>query len=112
MAKVFSLYCGSVIVAVAAAIAGRAIKFDGTLPAAGDRVQGVARSDGAVGTRVPVDQLGLTECEAGAAFVKGAELQIDALGRFVTKTTGAKVGVAEESATAAGQKVSVWVQQF
>jgi hypothetical protein len=112
MAKMFSIYCGSVIAAVAAAVAGRAIKYDGTLPAAGDRVQGVARADGAIGTRVPVDQLGLVEVEAGAAFVKGAELQVDALGRFITKAAGAKVGVAEEAATAAGQKVSAWIQQF
>jgi hypothetical protein len=112
MAKVYSLYCGSVIVAVAAAIAGRAIKFDGTLPAAGDRVQGVARSDGAIGSLVPVDELGLTEVEAGAAFANGAELQVDALGRYVTKAAGMKVAVAREAATAAGQKVSVWVQQF
>jgi hypothetical protein len=110
--KTFPLYTDSVVVAGAAAVAGRFIKFDGTVPAAGDRCQGVARTAGAIGARVPVDELGVVLVEAGAAFALGASLQVDASGRAVTKAAGQQVAIAREAATAAGQLVEAYVSQF
>lgn len=110
--KTYPLYTDSVVVAGAAAVAGRFIKFDGTVPAAGDRCQGVARTAGAIGARVPVDELGVVLVEAGAAIAAGAAIQADSSGRAVTKAAGQQTGIAREAASAAGQFIECWVAQF
>lgn len=69
---------------------------------------GVTRSDAVVGDKIPVDVLGTAIVEAGAAVAVGATLKSDASGRAITwATSGAKVGLALEAATAAGQFIEV-----
>lgn len=65
---------------------------------------GVCRFDGVSGDKAPVDVLGTTIVEAGAAYAAGATLKIDASGRAITwATSGAKVALALEAAGAVGE---------
>lgn len=69
---------------------------------------GVSRVAGVSGDYAPVDVLGTAVVEAGAAVSAGASLKSDASGRAITwATSGAKVGIALEAATAAGQMIEV-----
>lgn len=69
---------------------------------------GVARSTAAVGEPVAVDVHGTAVVEAGAAFADGATLKCNASGQAITwATSGARVAIALEAATAAGQLVEV-----
>jgi Uncharacterized conserved protein (DUF2190) len=95
-----------------AAVVGRFTKFDGTLPASGDRCKGVWQMPNAVGVLTPVACDGIIPCESGAAFAEGTALQVDATGRLITKAAGVQVAVAWEAATGAGQTVRAWVDQF
>lgn len=69
---------------------------------------GVARSAGVSGDKIPVDAIGTAVVEAGAAIALGATLEVDASGRAVTwATSGAKVGIALQAASAAGNFIEV-----
>ena len=69
---------------------------------------GVARSGGVAADKVTVDVLGTVVVEAGAAVAAGATVKSDASGRAITwVTSGARVGLALEAATAAGQFIEV-----
>lgn len=69
---------------------------------------GVARTAAAAADRIPVDVLGTTVVETGASFSAGATLKSDASGRaIVWATSGAKVALALEASTGAGQFVEV-----
>lgn len=69
---------------------------------------GVTRSAGATAEKVSVDVIGTAIVEAGAAIAAGATLKSDSLGRAITwATSGAKVGLALEPATTAGQLIEV-----
>lgn len=73
---------------------------------------GVTNSAGVAGDKVSVDVLGTTIVEAGAAIAAGATLKSDSSGRAITwVTSGAKVGIALDAATAAGQKIEVLLIQ-
>ena len=67
---------------------------------------GVARTAAVSGDKIPVDVLGTVVIESGAAFSAGATLKADASGRgIVWVTSGAKIALALEAATGAGQFV-------
>lgn len=69
---------------------------------------GVARSSGVSADRIAVDVLGTAVVESGAAVAVGATLKVDSSGRGITwVTSGAKVGLALEAASAAGQMIEV-----
>lgn len=69
---------------------------------------GVACSDAVDGAALAVDVLGTTIVEAGAAIADGATLKSDANGKAITwAVSGAKVAVAMEAASAAGQFIEV-----
>lgn len=69
---------------------------------------GVARTAGVSGDKIAVDVLGTAIVESGAAFSAGATLKSDASGRGITwATSGAKIALALEAATAAGQFIEV-----
>ncbi len=69
---------------------------------------GVARVAGVSGEDIPVDTLGTAIVEAGAAIAAGATLKSDASGRGITwVTAGAKVAIALQAATAAGEFIEV-----
>jgi hypothetical protein len=65
---------------------------------------GVSRTGGISGERVPVDVLGTTIIESGAAIAAGATLKSDATGRGITwVTSGARLAIALEAAGGAGE---------
>ena len=69
---------------------------------------GVSRTGGNSGDKVTVDALGTACVEVGAAVTAGNTVKSDASGRAIPwATSGAKVGVALEAATAAGQFIEV-----
>jgi len=69
---------------------------------------GVCRQAAVAADRVTVDFLGTAIVEAGAAVSAGATVKSDASGRAITwVTSGAKVGIALEAATASGQLIEV-----
>lgn len=69
---------------------------------------GVARSSAVSGDRLPVDSIGTATVEAGAAVSAGATLKSDSQGRAITwVTSGGRLGIALEAATAAGQFIEV-----
>ena len=91
-----------------AVAANRFVTPDGTMAGADVNTLGVTRSTGNIADKVPVDVLGTTIVEAGAAIAAGATLKPDATGRAITwVTSGAKVAVALGAATAAGQFIEV-----
>lgn len=98
----------TVTVLAAAALARfRFVTFAGAVPAAGARVMGVAATDFDNGELAGVNTHGELLVEAGAAISAGAEVETDASGRAVTKTTGVAFGVARDAATAAGDIIRV-----
>ena len=69
---------------------------------------GVARQSGVSGDKITVDVIGTAQVESGAAISAGATVKVDSSGRAITwATSGAKVGIALEAATGAGQVIEV-----
>lgn len=69
---------------------------------------GVTRLAGVSGDDVPLDVLGTTIVEAGAAVAAGATLKSDATGRGITwVTAGARLGIALQAAAGAGEFIEV-----
>lgn len=97
------------VTAAAAITEHRAVSVTGGVPAAGAAVFGIAKSDGAIGAKVPVAALGTAIATAGAAIAAGAALETDNQGRVITKTTGVTIGrmAPGEVAAAAGDKVEI-----
>ncbi len=80
----------------------------GTQAGADANTLGVCRTAGVSGDKAPVDVLGTAVVEAGAAISAGASLKSDSSGRAITwASSGAKVGIALQAATAAGQFIEV-----
>ena len=95
-------------VAVSAITACRFVTALGAQAGADANTLGAACAPAAIGEAFSVDVRGTTTVEAGAAIALGATLKSDASGRAITwAATGAKVGIALEAATAAGQFIEV-----
>lgn len=100
------------VLATAATLANRFMSIAGGVPAAGAACYGVSQTDGAIGQYVPVVTVGTAYVETGAAIAAGAEIECDAQGRAITRTTGkilARVAPGQAAASAAGQKIEVIV---
>lgn len=95
------------VVATAALTQYRAVTAAGAVPGAGARCLGVTDFSAASGDRVSVGVLGTVIAEAGAAFALGAALEVDALGRYITKNAGVTVAHALAAAGAAGNLVEI-----
>ncbi|MBB5204406.1 hypothetical protein HNQ51_001720 [Inhella inkyongensis] len=95
------------VLAVAALPKLRFVTFAGGVPAAGARTLGVAAVNADNGEQTPVNTHGELLVEAGAAIAVGAEVETDASGRAITKTTGVVCGVARDAATAAGEFIRI-----
>lgn len=88
--------------------ASRFVTAAGAQAGADANTLGVAKTAGVSGDRVALDVLGTAIVEAGAAVSAGATLKSDASGRAIPwATSGAKVGLALQSASAAGQFIEV-----
>ena len=95
-------------VAVSAITACRFVTALGAQAGADANTLGAACAPAAIGEAFSANVRGTTTVEAGAAIALGATLKSDASGRAITwATTGAKVGIALEAATAAGQFIEV-----
>jgi hypothetical protein len=67
---------------------------------------GVSRVGGIATEKIPLDVLGTTVIEAGAAVAAGATLKSDATGRGITwVTSGARLAIALEAAGGAGELI-------
>lgn len=98
----------AVTIAAAAALSRfRFVDFSGNVASAGERVLGVPSTDFSTGEQASVATHGEILVEAGAAIAAGAEVESDASGRAVTKTTGVAFGVARDAAAAAGDIIRV-----
>lgn len=95
--------------AAAAITANRFTTYAGAVPAAGAGGCGVARSDAAIGERVPIDVLGTATVETGAAIAANALVETDNQGRAITRNTGVVLGrlAHGQVATDAGQFVEI-----
>ncbi len=74
---------------------------------AGGNALGATRSAAASGAAVPVDVIGTTVVEAGAAVAAGAAVESDAQGRAVPQSTGVVVGRALQAAAGPGELIEV-----
>lgn len=96
------------IVASATLVAERFCTQAGAVPAADANVLGVVRQNAVSGDKVTVDAIGTAIVEAGGAITAGATVKTDSVGRAITwVTSGAKVGMALQSASGAGQFIEV-----
>ncbi len=97
------------VTAAATLAANRFVELDGTYPTAGGKAFGVTRVDAVTGDPVPVDILGTTIVECGAAVTADAALMVDAAGKVVPLTGSAKQAVARamEAGAADGSKIEV-----
>ncbi|PKN07618.1 MAG: DUF2190 domain-containing protein [Deltaproteobacteria bacterium HGW-Deltaproteobacteria-8] len=80
----------------------------GAQAGAGANALGVSEYSGVTGDMIPVTALGTSIVEAGAAFDAGVELEADATGRAILKTTGKTLARALQAATQAGDFVEVF----
>ena len=88
--------------------AQRFVTSAGAQATLGSNALGVARYGAAAGATVPVDVLGTAVVEAGGVIAQGETLKADADGRAITwATSGAKVAIALQAASAAGQPIEV-----
>lgn len=60
--------------------------------AAGARAFGVARNDAAIGDLVDIVRGGVVRVDAGGAITAGAEVEVGATGKAITKASGIAVG--------------------
>lgn len=95
------------ILAAAALSRFRFADFSGNVAGAGERTLGVPTTNFDAGEQASVATHGEILVEAGAAIAVGAEVESDANGRAVTKTTGVGAGVARDAAAAAGDIIRV-----
>ena len=97
------------VTAAGAIAADRFVTPAGAQAGADVNTLGVARTAAAAaGDKIPVDVLGTTIVEAGAPIAAGATLKSDADGKAITwAAAGAKVAIALEAATGAGQFIEV-----
>lgn len=98
----------AVTIAAAASLSRfRFVDYSGNVASAGERALGVPSTDFSTGEQASVATHGELLVEAGAAIAAGAEVESDASGRAVTKTTGVAFGVARDAASAAGDIIRV-----
>lgn len=95
------------IVAAVALTKRRFVGFDGALAAAGAKSLGVVDISTDLGQPAPVQLNGVLLVEAGAAIAAKAEIEIDALGRAITKAAGVSNGFAIDAATGAGDVIRI-----
>lgn len=94
--------------ATGAIAANRFVTPAGAQAGADANTLGVSRAAALSGENTPVDALGTTIIESGAAFALGATLKSDANGKAITwVTSGAKVAIALQAAGAAGEFVEI-----
>lgn len=98
------------VAAAALLVSNRAVGQDGNYAGAGLKCFGFTTEDAeAVGAQTPVDTLGTTIAEVGAAVALDANLEVGATGKLITATTGVVVAKAMQAAGADGDKIEVFI---
>lgn len=97
------------VLAAAALSRCRFVTNAGAVPAAGAKVLGVTTAAFDSGERASLTVLGIALVEAGAAIAADADVEVDNLGRVITKDSGVKSGRALDAAGAAGDFIRVGV---
>ena len=97
----------STILAIAALVRFRFANILGGHTTAGQAVLGVPAASFDIGEQAGLSTHGEILVEAGAAFAVGVELESDATGRAILRTTGAFAGRARDASGAAGAFVRV-----
>ena len=88
--------------------AHRFVTHAGDQAVANENARGVSRTAGADTEIIPLDVMGTTVVEAGAAVTAGASLKSDANGKAITQTTGTPIlGVALQAAAADGDLIEI-----
>lgn len=95
------------ILASAALSRSRLVGFNGGVCAAGAKALGPCEATASPGEQAPVSIAGVLLVEAGGPISVGAEVESDANGCAVTKTTGISNGWALDAAAAAGDVIRV-----
>jgi hypothetical protein len=98
------------VIATAAALANRCMTTAGAYPAAGGLALGVNTADAVIGQPTPVDVLGTTLVQAGAAVAIDAKLMVGTDGKVITHDNdGDKhaVGRALTAAAADGDTIEI-----
>lgn len=95
------------LTATSALVRLRLVNFAGATCGAGARARGVANAGYDIGEQAGVNTRGDLLVEAGAAITAGAEVESDASGRVITRTSGVLVGVAVDAAAAAGDFIRI-----
>ena len=83
------------------------VGFDGKVCKAGKKALGVVNADTAADNMAPADVLGVILVAAGAAIAAGSDVESDANGRAIPKTTGVINGTAWDEATATGDVIRI-----
>ncbi len=95
------------ILATAALSRMRLVGFNGGVCASGAKALGTCEATTSVGEQAPVNMAGALLVEAAGPITVGAEVESDANGCAVAKTTGISNGWAMDAATAAGDVIRV-----
>ena len=90
------------VVAAAALSEHQAVGYDGNVATAAATMQGIASYDAVAADQVAIDVAGTAVAIAGAAVAVGADLEVGAAGKLVTKAAGVSVGRALQAAGADG----------
>lgn len=85
----------------------RFVGFDGALAAAGAKALGVVDISTDIGQPAPVQLNGVLLVESGAAIAAKAEIEVDALGRAITKAAGVSNGFALDAAAGTGEIIRI-----
>jgi hypothetical protein len=111
MAEQFRPALTLTVTAAGSIAANRFVTPAGAQAGADANTLGVALSAASgAGERIPVIALGTAAVEAGAAISAGATVKSDSQGRAITwATSGAKIGIALEAASGAGQVIEVFL---
>lgn len=97
------------VLAIATVTENLAIGYDGDVASAAGAMKGINTFDVVSGEQASVDVLGTSIATAGAAIADGAELEVGANGKLVTKTAGVVVARALQPASADGDLLEVFL---
>lgn len=95
------------LVAAGTIAANRFVTPGGAQAGAGANTLGVCRQAAVANDKITVNVIGTAIVESGAAVSAWDTLESDASGRAITWASGAKVALATQAATAAGQMIEV-----
>lgn len=90
------------ITAAGALTKWRAVGWNRQQAAAAAAIRGVAQFTAASGDQVTIADSGICLVEYGGTTTEGAQLEIDASGRFITKSAGIGVARCIDASTGAG----------